>query len=778
MRILLAGATFFTGVLQTFADPLLPSATAADTTHAIQAAIDAAGSGGTVTLGAGTFEIDAQLMVTNGVTLQGQGWDSTIIKQTASGQRVATLDGGASLIGVTATGARLNAGWTHGAGLLVDDGTVSWCCVSNNVNIGRNVHGGGVNITKGTIDHCIVAFNQAGTYTSSGGGIGTYNTSGTFVIDTCLVHGNTASVTDTAGKGGGICVNMGNPSVTIRNTTIAGNSSSGSGGGFYNGSYGNKVKLVNTLVAGNTANSDADSYDGTLASGSSNNLVGGNPSFVGTANGDFHLSANSPAIGAGTTYTGIDKDLDNITFANPPAVGCYEYANRIAEPVFDPASGATFYPSTNVTLACATENATIYYTTDGTDPTDASPEYTAPIAISTTTTIKAIAYKQGIDPSAIVSAIYTYEEPPPPPPEGVIVPGETPAETTETIQGAIDAAARLPDPGMVTLGNGLFEINAQLMVTGGVTLVGQGWTNTVIRQTVAGSNARCATVSGGAKIEGATLTGGHTRAKFEDGAGALVDNGTISWCCITNNQTGDASWAGATVNNIYGAGVRIKSGTIDHSIIAFNTAYMNGGGASDGGGLGIYMPTGPVLLEKCLIYGNLAPNGNGGGIYAHTQNNHHLITVRNTTIANNRASSTGGGAYLNQFGSSHDFAMINTIFADNFSNATDADPNLALPGNDSIVSGYAAQSYNNLFANGTAALGTDSRSDAGSGSAWFVNAANGDYHLTATSPAKGAGMAYERIGVDLDNVAFANPPSIGCYEVPAQKKSGVIIFVH
>ena len=247
---------------------------------------------------------------------------------------------------------------------------------------------------------------------------------------------------------------------------------------------------------------------------------------------------------------------------------------------------------------------------------------------------------------------------------------------------------------------------------------------------------------------------------------------------MTNNQTGDASWAGATVNNIYGAGVRIKSGTIDHSIIAFNTAYMNGGGASDGGGLGIYMPTGPVLLEKCLIYGNLAPNGNGGGIYAHTQNNHHLITVRNTTIANNQASSTGGGAYLNQFGSSHDFAMINTIFADNFSNATDADPNLALPGNDSIVSGYAAQSYNNLFANGTAALGTDSRSDAGSGSAWFVDAANGDYHLTATSPAKGAGMAYERIGVDLDNVAFANPPSIGCYEVPAQKKAGVIIFVH
>ena len=415
MRILLAGATFFTGVLQTFADPLLPSATAADTTHAIQAAIDAAGSGGTVTLGAGTFEIDAQLMVTNGVTLQGQGWDSTIIKQTASGQRVATLDGGASLIGVTATGARLNAGWTHGAGLLVDDGTVSWCCVSNNVNIGRNVHGGGVNITKGTIDHCIVAFNQAGTYTSSGGGIGTYNTSGTFVIDTCLVHGNTASVTDTAGKGGGICVNMGNPSVTIRNTTIAGNSSSGSGGGFYNGSYGNKVKLVNTLVAGNSSDSEADSHDGTLASGSSNNLLGVDPSFVDPSNGDFHLAFGSPAINAGATYTGIDRDLDNVTFANPPAVGCYEYGERVADPEFAPAPGSTFYPTASVTLSCATEGTSIYYTTDGSVPTDSSTPYMAPIALSATTTIRARAYATGKGPSAIVSATYTFKRPVPKP---------------------------------------------------------------------------------------------------------------------------------------------------------------------------------------------------------------------------------------------------------------------------------------------------------------------------------------------------------------------------
>ena len=414
--VLMTAAALLVAAPSAFAD-VQPETTPTATRQSIQAAIDAAAAqspAGTVTLSAGTFEIDAQLMVTNGVTLQGQGWDSTIIRQTAT-DRVATLAGGARLQGVTATGGRLTAGWTHGPGLLVEDGTVSWCRIVDNISTGRNVHGGGVNITKGTVDHCIVAFNQAGTYTSSGGGIGTYNTSGTFVIDTCLVHDNTTSVTDSAGKGGGICVNMGNPTVTIRNTTIAGNSSSGSGGGFYNGSYGNKVKLVNTLVAGNSSDSEADSHDGTLASGSSNNLLGVDPSFVDPSNGDFHLAFGAPAINAGATYTGIDRDLDNVTFANPPAVGCYEYGERAAEPAFDPAPGSTFYPTASVTLSCATPAASIYYTTDGSVPTDSSTPYMAPITLSATTTIRARAYATGKGPSGIVSATYTFKRPVPKP---------------------------------------------------------------------------------------------------------------------------------------------------------------------------------------------------------------------------------------------------------------------------------------------------------------------------------------------------------------------------
>ena len=63
-----------------FGDIIQPAGTAAKNVEAIQAAIDAAGTGGMVELGAGTFEIDAQLLVANGVTLVGQGREQTTLK--------------------------------------------------------------------------------------------------------------------------------------------------------------------------------------------------------------------------------------------------------------------------------------------------------------------------------------------------------------------------------------------------------------------------------------------------------------------------------------------------------------------------------------------------------------------------------------------------------------------------------------------------------------------------------------------------------------------------
>ena len=61
-----------------------------------------------------------------------------------------------------------------------------------------------------------------------------------------------------------------------------------------------------------------------------------------------------------------------------------------------------------VTITCATDGATIYYTTDGTDPTAASTVYSAPFAITETVTVKAIAVKSGHANSGIASEVCAY----------------------------------------------------------------------------------------------------------------------------------------------------------------------------------------------------------------------------------------------------------------------------------------------------------------------------------------------------------------------------------
>lgn len=80
--------------------------------------------------------------------------------------------------------------------------------------------------------------------------------------------------------------------------------------------------------------------------------------------------------------------------------------SSVATPEFSPSSG-TYTEAQNVEITCATEGAAIYYTTNGDDPSAASTEYSDAIPVSTTTTLKAIAIKDG-ESSSIASATYTF----------------------------------------------------------------------------------------------------------------------------------------------------------------------------------------------------------------------------------------------------------------------------------------------------------------------------------------------------------------------------------
>jgi len=66
----------------------------------------------------------------------------------------------------------------------------------------------------------------------------------------------------------------------------------------------------------------------------------------------------------------------------------------------------SFAGSLKVTITDATYGATIYYTLDGSTPTVSSPVYTAPITITGTTTIQAMASASGYLQSAVTSAAY------------------------------------------------------------------------------------------------------------------------------------------------------------------------------------------------------------------------------------------------------------------------------------------------------------------------------------------------------------------------------------
>ena len=102
---------------------------------------------------------------------------------------------------------------------------------------------------------------------------------------------------------------------------------------------------------------------------------------------------------AGFQVARIEKEF---LFVGKPAAT----PSKVATPTFSPAEygeGATV----DVTLACSTAGATIHYTTDGSTPTAESSTYSSAITLSATTTIKAIAVKDGMTTSDIASKTYT-----------------------------------------------------------------------------------------------------------------------------------------------------------------------------------------------------------------------------------------------------------------------------------------------------------------------------------------------------------------------------------
>jgi hypothetical protein len=217
-------------------------------------------------------------------------------------------------------------------------------------------NGGGANTNNSvTISGTQFISNTAGV---NGGGLLQWNTGYTVTVTNARFERNTAS-----GTGGGVWVGG---SVDAANALFAGNQADGGGAAIRlsggrlrhvtiahptQGSgpailmTGGTAGVTDTIVAsytvgisqtGGLLSADYDLFftatptqtsGGTMSWGSHN--LNANPLFVNPAAGDYHLTAGSPAVDAGTNV-GITTDLDGV--ARPQGqgydIGAYEYEHR------------------------------------------------------------------------------------------------------------------------------------------------------------------------------------------------------------------------------------------------------------------------------------------------------------------------------------------------------------------------------------------------------------------------------------------------------------------
>lgn len=133
---------------------------------------------------------------------------------------------------------------------------------------------------------------------------------------------------------------------------------------------------------------------------------------------DVKLQATSPAIRKGTNLGSAYSLILNPTpTASPYSVfdqslgwmmGAFGYKFPAATPTFSPAAG-TYSSGQSVSILDSSLGAIIYYTTNGATPTISSTVYKGPVAVSATTTIKALAAGSNLSASGVASATYTMQ---------------------------------------------------------------------------------------------------------------------------------------------------------------------------------------------------------------------------------------------------------------------------------------------------------------------------------------------------------------------------------
>ncbi|MFS0816367.1 chitobiase/beta-hexosaminidase C-terminal domain-containing protein [Lysinibacillus sp. 1P01SD] len=136
-------------------------------------------------------------------------------------------------------------------------------------------------------------------------------------------------------------------------------------------------------------------------------ITGSGQNFTGTDQvGTFAIydKTRDSGLVSGKTYGEITGIVGQYTNHQLLPLRIIEDVTKVQDIKASHVGGVT--AGTKVSLSTMTEGATIYYTVDGSTPTNASTKYTEEILVNKPMTIKAIAVKEGLTNSAIATFVY------------------------------------------------------------------------------------------------------------------------------------------------------------------------------------------------------------------------------------------------------------------------------------------------------------------------------------------------------------------------------------
>ena len=491
----------------------------------------------------------------------------------------------------------------------------------------------------------------------------------------------------------------------------------------YAGTFVNCIVYFNG--GGNYDGNAVLSYSCTTPQPSGNGNISAAPKL---ALDQIHLTSASPCRGAGTNLTSR-SDIFGNAWANPPSMGCAEWqpAPLIAQPVFHLTSSPVGFNIGLVVIA-GQEPFTFGWQRDGIalqDDGHFSGTQSTNLIADGISWLDAGNYQLvvsnafGVVTSAVAQVVIHAVDV-----AGVnpVPPFSTWAAAATNIQDAINIAAA---GDIVLVTNGVYatggkveagDLTNRVSVDKPITVTSvNGCTATVIQgawdpATTNGPLAvRCAWLTNGAALSGFTLLNGATRATGDSFSGGPLESGGGVWCASTNGVVSNCILSNN--NAIYGGG--ISYGTLNNSYVVFNFTVLYGAGA-------------------------------------------YYATLNNCTVVNNYTTTS----FQNHGAGTYDGITRNSIVVGNFDNFFAGGFTI-----DNYAAASGPQQPQYTYSCSYSSLG---QTPSGAGN---INGLNtnlqflNSFHISSSSPCRGAGSVLYASGTDLDGEPWANSPSMGCDEV-------------